>query len=60
MNTFLRTALNRTAYRKEVVHRFALPEGRQRRVGTAAVSDTESAQDKWFPKQEPRGCVHKV
>lgn len=39
---------------------FGLPEGTQRRVEIAAVSGTESAQDKWFPKQEPRGCVHKV
>lgn len=39
---------------------FGLPEGRQHRVETAAVADTESAQGKQFPKQELRGYVHKV
>lgn len=47
-------------YRKEVVHMFGLPEGRQRRVETAVVSGTESAQGKQFPTQELRGYVHKV
>lgn len=60
METFLRTAHNRTAYQKEVVRTFGLPEDRQRRVETAAVSGTDSAQGKRFPKQELRGYVHKV
>lgn len=59
-STFLATPHNRMPYRKEVVHMFGLPEGRQHRVETAAVADTESAQGKQFPKQELRGYVHKV
>lgn len=39
---------------------FGLPEGKQRRVETAAVSGTESAQGKQFQKQELRGYVRKV
>lgn len=37
-----------------------MPEGRQRRVETAAVSGTESVQGKRSPTQELRGYVYKV
>lgn len=60
VSTFLESVYNRMPYRKEVVHTFGLPEGRQHRIETAAVLGTESAQDKQFPKQELRGYVHKV